>query len=121
MRESGRERESGSDREREREREPAVVRMGLAVMAGCVVAVGLYAVLRIVQGAVGREPDPALVIWSEHAGFFWRSWIVVYVGGMAAFLTWVASAKNAPAVVGVLATALPIAAVLLAAQAAFVP
>jgi len=97
------------------------VRAGLAVVAGCVTAVGLYAVLRIVQGVVATEPDPALVIWSEHAGFFWRSWIVVYIGGMGAFLAWVASAKDAGAVAKVLTTALPVAVILLAAQAAFVP
>lgn len=105
----------------ESERESAGVRAGLAVVAACVTAVGLYAVMRIVQGFVATEPDPALVIWSEHAGFFWRSWIVVYVGGMAAFLSWVASAKNAGAVAKLLVSALPVSVVLLAAQVAFVP
>lgn len=97
------------------------VRLGLAAIAACSTAAALYAVLRVVQALLLREPDPALVIWSEHAGFFWRAWTVAYLGGMAAFLTWLASARHAERVAWLLARALPASAALLAAQAILVP
>ena len=101
--------------------EPASVRLGLAVMAACTTAVALYAVLRVAQALIFTEPDPALVIWSEHAGFFWRALTVGYVGGMVGFMTWLASARSSGQVAAVLARAVPIAATLLAAQGVLVP
>jgi hypothetical protein len=102
-------------------REPTSVRLGLALLATCTTATALYAILRVAQALIFPEPDPALVIWSEHAGFFWRAWTVAYVGGMAAFLGWLASARHAKELASVLARALPIAAALLTLQALFVP
>lgn len=101
--------------------EPASVRLALAFIAMCTTAAALYAVLRVAQAMLFTEPDPAMVIWSEHAGFFWRAWTVVYVGGMAAFLTWLASRRHAARVSSFLVRALPIAAALLTAQALLVP
>jgi hypothetical protein len=101
--------------------EGAGVRVGLAVVAGCAAAVGLYAVVRVAQGVIFPEADPAMIIWSEHAGFFWRTWTVAYVGGMVAMLTWLASGRDAARVATVLARAVPVAAALLAAQAILVP
>lgn len=97
------------------------VRAGLAVVAACTTAAGLYAIVRVAQSLIFPEPNPALVIWSEHAGFFWRALTVGYVGGMAAFLAWMASAHHAARVAALLARALPIAAALLTAQALLVP
>jgi hypothetical protein len=102
-------------------RERWQVRAALSIVAGCTVATGLYAVVRVVQSLVLTEPDPALVLWSEHAGFFWRALTVGYLGGMAAFLTWLASARSAARVAALLVRALPVAAALLAAQALLVP
>lgn len=101
--------------------EAPAVRLGLAVVALCTTSAALYAILRVAQALIFTEPDPALVIWSEHAGFFWRSWTVVYVGGMAAFLTWLASARHAPRVAAFLSKAVAVSAVLLTAQALLVP
>jgi len=101
--------------------EPWQVRAGLSAVAACTTAAGLYALVRVAQALLFAEPDPALVIWSEHAGFFWRALTVGYVGGMVAFLTWIASARSAPRVAEVLARAVPLAASLLAAQAILVP
>ena len=101
--------------------EPAVVRLGLAIVAACATAIALYAALRVVQALLFKEPDPALVIWSEHAGFFWRALTVGYVGGMAGIVAWLASARHAARVAAVLAKAVPIAAALLAAQGLLVP
>jgi hypothetical protein len=97
------------------------VRAALAVIAWCTVAMSLYAIVRIAQSLIFQQPDPALVIWSEHAGFFWRTWTSIYVGGMAAFITWLLAARDAPRVASFLARALPIAAAMLAAQAILVP
>jgi hypothetical protein len=101
--------------------EGARVRGGLAVVGGCTAAMALYAIVRVGQALIFTEPDPALVIWSEHAGFFWRTWTVLYVGGMAALVTWMLAGRDAPRVAAVLTAALPIAACLLAAQAILVP
>jgi hypothetical protein len=101
--------------------EPSAVRLGLAAIALCTTATALYAILRVAQALIFPEPDPALVIWSEHAGFFWRTWTVLYGGGMVGFLAWIASARHAGRVAAVLARALPVAAALLAAQAIVVP
>lgn len=101
--------------------EPAIVRLGLAVVAACTTATALYAVLRVAQALMFKEPDPALVIWSEHAGFFWRALTVGYVGGMVGFMTWLASARSSGCVAAILARAVPIAATLLAAQGVLVP
>lgn len=97
------------------------VRGALAVVGGCTAAMALNAIVRVGQALIFTEPDPALVIWSEHAGFFWRTWTVLYVGGMAALLTWMLAGRDAPRVAAVLASALPAAACLLAAQAILVP
>lgn len=97
------------------------VRAGLAVIAGCTAAMGLYAILRIAQALIFTEPDPALVIWSEHAGFFWRTWTVGYMGGMVALLTWMLTGRDAARVAALLVRALPIATAALATQAILVP
>lgn len=97
------------------------VRLALAFGAACTTATGLYAVLRVAQAILFPEPDPALVLWSAHAGFFWRAWTVAYVGGMAAVLAWLASAQRPERVARALARAVPAATALLAVQAALVP
>ncbi|MDB5214990.1 MAG: hypothetical protein JWO86_2917 [Myxococcaceae bacterium] len=97
------------------------VRGALAIVAGSTAAMGLYAIVRVAQALIFTEPDPALVIWSEHAGFFWRTWTVGYVGGMAAIVTWMLAARDAPRVAAFLVRALPIATAVLAAQAVLIP
>lgn len=101
--------------------EPRLVRLGLAVVAACTTAAALYGILRVVQKLLFKEADPALVIWSEHAGFFWRSLTVGYVGGMIGFVTWLATARHTPRVARILARAVPIAAAILTAQGLLVP
>ena len=97
------------------------VRAALATIAGCTTAVGLYAVLRTAQMLMFDEPDPALVIYSEHAGFLWRVWTVSYVGGMAALVTWLVAARQPERVADLLVRALPVAAALVAAQGLLLP
>lgn len=102
-------------------REPLTVRLGLAFVAACTTAAALYAVVRVAQALIFREPDQAQVIWSEHAGFFWRVLTVGYVGGMVGFVTWLASSRHAARIARLLSRALPIAAAMITAQALLVP
>jgi hypothetical protein len=90
-------------------------------MGACVVAVGLYAVLRVVQYYLFPDPNPAMVIWSAHAGYFWRMWTVAYAGGMAGMAAFAAAARNPVRVARVMLPALTVASVLIAAQGALVP
>jgi hypothetical protein len=90
-------------------------------MAGCVGAVGLYALLRGLQLVLFPEPNPATVIWSAHAGYFWRAWIVSYVGGMLAMIAWGAAGKSPERVARWLARAVLVAGALLAVQAIGLP
>ena len=77
--------------------------------------------MNVRKAAFLTEPDPAIVLFSEHAGFFWRALIAAYAGGMTALLTWALSARHAARIARVLARALPLAAALLAAQGLLVP
>jgi heme/copper-type cytochrome/quinol oxidase subunit 2 len=88
---------------------------------GLVLAVAGYAVVRSWQAMLGHEPDPAQMAWSTHSAFFWRCLIMLYVGGMASFVAWVASRGRLPAAARGLARAVPIAALLVALQALFFP
>lgn len=96
-------------------------RIGLSLIATCTAALALYGLMRVVQKIVFPEPDPALVIWSEHAGFFWRAWTVTYLGGMVGLATWMVSEHDPARVARVLARALPIATAILVAQGLLVP
>jgi hypothetical protein len=97
------------------------VRFALAAIAGLTTTVFLYAALRMVQALILKEPDPALVIWSEHAGFFWRSWTAIYAGGMIGFIAWLAAGRDAPRTARVLATSVVVAAFLILVQGVLVP
>ena len=59
---------------------PPRPRLAVAVVSACAAAIAGYAVLRVAQRLAFGEPDPALVIYSEHAAYFWRAWIAAYFG-----------------------------------------
>jgi hypothetical protein len=88
---------------------------------GLVVALASYAAMRASQVLLGSEPDPAEVVFSPHAGFFWRCLTTLYAGAMASFVAWAASRGHPRAAARGLAAAIPIAAGLLALQALFFP
>jgi hypothetical protein len=88
---------------------------------GLVLAVAGYAVMRATQVMLGHEPDPAKMAWSPHSAFFWRCLIMLYGGGMASFVAWVASRDRLPSAARGLARAILIAALLVALQVFFFP
>jgi hypothetical protein len=98
-----------------------LVAAGIAVCWGCVVAVGCYAVVRSIQFFVYPDPNPATLVWSAHAGFFWRSWTCGYAGGISAFVAYLAARGDKVRVARGLGPAIVVASVLLALQVAFLP
>ena len=62
------------------------VRLCLAAAWALVSATFFYALLRGIQAWLFPEANPATVIWSAHAGYFWRIWIVLYGSGVVGFL-----------------------------------
>lgn len=93
-------------------------RSRLAFIVACAAALIAYAALRLGQKIAYSEADPALVIYSEHAAYFWRAWTAAYLGAMVAAAVWLLEEAR-------VARALPrlivVAAFLLAAQALFLP
>ncbi len=96
---------------------PTRPRLAVAVIAACTSAMAAYALLRVGQWLVFTEPDPALVIYSAHAGYFWRSWIAAYFGVACGFAAWLVAARIARH----LAAGVVIATTLLVVQSLFVP
>jgi hypothetical protein len=97
------------------------VQLALAAITACVSSVALYALLRVVQKLLFAEPDPALVIYSAHAGFFWRAWTAAYGGGMVGFIAYLGARKSPARAARVLATALLVAIALVVTQGVLVP
>jgi hypothetical protein len=98
-------------------------RLALAGIAAALASAAFYAALRVGQALVGNEPDPALIIWSPHAGFFWRAWTAAYFGVMAGFVVFVVAARTLALdrVARALSVAVVVVALLVAAQGLFVP
>jgi hypothetical protein len=98
-----------------------IARLGLGFVAACLGAVGLYGILRIVQGRMFPEANPATVIWSAHAGYYWRCWTVAYAGTMLGFLAYGAARRSPEKVARTLVHALTAAVIVIAYQGIFVP
>jgi hypothetical protein len=98
-------------------------RVAAAVAAGwgAVVAVAAYAVVRGIQFFVYPDPNPATLVWSAHAGFFWRCWTCAYAGGFAAFIAYLMARARPEGAARTLAPAVAVAAAMLAAQTAILP
>jgi hypothetical protein len=88
---------------------------------GIVVSVLGYAVVRTIQFFVYPEPNPATLVWSAHAGYFWRAWTVGYAGGIASFVAFVIVRRSTAPAARALAVAVAAAATALALQSAFLP
>lgn len=70
------------------------VRASVAFVVACSAAMLFYGLLRIAQRLVFEEPDPTLVLYSAHAGYFWRAWTSAYAGGMAGVVAWLAAGRD---------------------------
>ena len=90
-------------------------------MLGLVVAVGAYAVVRSIQFFVYPDPNPATLVWSAHAGFFWRCWTCAYAGGIAAFVAYLFTRGSVERSVAALGPAVAVVAGMLALQVALLP
>jgi len=93
----------------------------VSIAWGLVVAVAAYAIVRGIQFFVYPDPNPATLVWSAHAGYFWRMWTVAYGGGIAAFVALLLSRRHLELSVRALAPSAAVAAALLALQTAFLP
>lgn len=67
-------------------------RVALAICAGCALLLVIYVVLRVIQLLWFPEPNPAVVIGSARAGYFWRLWTGAYLAGMGALGVYAAAA-----------------------------
>ncbi len=84
-------------------------------------ALAYYALARAIQHLMGNEPNPATVIWSLHAGFFWREVSALFVAGFIALATWLLSKDELPRLERALPKVLAAASFLMIAQAIFIP
>lgn len=64
---------------------PPRSRLAIACIAACTAATGVYALLRLGQWLLVPETNPALVIYSDHAAYFWRAWTAAYFGVAVGF------------------------------------
>jgi hypothetical protein len=97
------------------------VSAALSLAWGIVVAVAAYAVMRAVQFLLYPDPYPATLVWSAHAGYFWRAWTVGYAGGIASFVAFLVVRRRAAAAARALPVAVGAAATALALQSLFLP
>jgi hypothetical protein len=88
---------------------------------GLLIAASVYSLTRAVQSWFVAEPDPATVMWSAHAGFFWRALTAGYAGGMAAFVIFIAIRGREHAAARALAPAIAVAAAVLTLQGLLLP
>jgi hypothetical protein len=91
-----------------------------SIACGLEAAVVVYAVARVVEALLLPQPNPALVIASVHAGYFWRAWIAAFAGGFVALTVGLFARSTDPLARAAL-RALPFAALLAVAQALLVP
>lgn len=96
-------------------------RVALGAVGGALAAAAIYALLRIGQSLLAGDADPALILYSDHAGYFWRAWTAAYAGGMVGFAVGLLAHRDPMRVGRALAAAVPIVAALAAAQGMLVP
>ena len=87
---------------------------------GCVAAIA-YAVVRFIQFFLYPDPNPATLVWSAHAGFFWRCWTCAYAGCLAGFIAFVGARRSPAGAARSLVGAVAVAGAILAVQTAMFP
>jgi hypothetical protein len=100
---------------------PLRLRLGLASCWFLVSATFLYALVRGVQLILFREANPATIIWSAHAGYFWRIWIVLYASGVVGFLVFRFSEEHSENLAKWLKNGVIVAAVAILVQGVLLP
>jgi hypothetical protein len=97
------------------------VSLAVSIAWGLLVSVAGYAILRGLQAVLSPAADPARLVWSAHAGFFWRAWTVSYAGGIAAFVTLALARGRSERAARALAPGVVVAASLLVLQSVIFP
>jgi hypothetical protein len=97
------------------------VAVAISLAWGLVAAVSAYAVVRGIQFFAYPDADPAALVWSAHAGFFWRVWTASYAGGIVVFVTFVLARGDAATAARALIPAIGAAALLAGLQSALFP
>ncbi len=99
----------------------SLVSGAIALAWGACVSVAAYGIIRGIQFFLYPDPNPATLVWSAHAGFFWRCWTCAYAGGIAAFVAFVGARANPERAGRTLVGAVAAAGTVLALQTAFFP
>lgn len=97
------------------------LRLCLGSAWALVSATFLYALVRGIQAWLFPEANPATIIWSAHAGYFWRIWIVLYGSGVVGFLTFHFAKTKSEKLTKWLKNGVIVAAIALALQALVLP
>ncbi|MEO7109441.1 MAG: hypothetical protein ABI183_03290 [Polyangiaceae bacterium] len=97
------------------------LRLALASSWFLVSATFLYALVRGIQKILFPEANPATIIWSAHAGYFWRIWIVLYASGVVAFLVFRFSRAHSENLAKWLKAGVIVAAIAILIQGIFIP
>lgn len=91
-----------------------------SIACGLEASVAVYAAMRVFEVALLAQPNPATLIASAHAGYFWRAWTSTYLGGFFA-LTVALLARRPDRIATAALRALPWTALFAVTQALFVP
>lgn len=104
------------------DRDPSTSGAGVVALAwGLALAIAGYAVLRAFEAMTAPGPNPAVMAWSAHSGFFWRIWTAGYLGGCGGFVAFLLARRDPRRLARALTPALVGAALGLALQALFFP
>ncbi len=93
----------------------------IALAWGACVSVAAYGIVRGIQFFLYPDPNPATLVWSAHAGFFWRCWTCGYAGALAAFIAFVVAQRDPDRAARTLVGAVALAGAILALQTAVFP
>ena len=100
---------------------PLRARLSLAIAWALVAATFFYALVRGIQAWLFPEANPATVIWSAHAGYFWRIWIVLYGSGVVGFVVFYFTKTQSEKLAKWLKNGAIVASVAIALQALLLP
>lgn len=97
------------------------MKAAIAAMSALVAAIALYPTLRAIQLVLYPEANPATVVWTAHAGYFWRAWICAFGGALVGIVVFSLGEAARARVVRALPIAAAVACALLVLQAVLLP